>query len=585
MRMSVRVSLCLLSGFLWSGPGACNPAADAGPGPLDDPASHVQAASGSPGHVLADDEGDGHDHDGHDHDAFRARHVLLLSIDGLHQTDLAHFVATHRSSTLATLSEHGIQYSNAWVNALDGTPSNPSDSFPGLLALTTGGSSPSTGGWYDVSYARDLYPDKRCATPGTAVSYDETIELDNQSLWGSSAPGAGPTHDPVVVRARLDATKLPYHKTGDACSPVYPHSYLRVNTIFEVAHATGLHTAWSDKHLAYELVTGPSGKGVDDFFAPEINSDATQLPGTGASAGEDFTTKAAYTEVYDDFKVQAILNQIDGRWSDDGLAGATDVIGAPGVPAIFGMNFQAVSVAQKDAKWGPGGYLDADRTPSPELADALTHTDASIGKMVTALHAKGLLDSTLLIVTAKHGQSPIDKALLARRDGDAVASIVDAVAPVAGHIEDDVALYWLTRSSQAQQGANALRAAPADGSSSDPNLGMVFTMWSPSFAAMFGDPLVDPRTPDIIVQPEKGTIYSLSTKKWAEHGGFADDDAHVGLLLSNPALGRRTVAQKVRTKQVAPTILRVLGLDPTRLEAVQKEATEVLPGLGRGSHD
>jgi len=367
------------------------------------------------------------------------KHVLLLSIDGMHEIDLSRFIANHPSSHLAHLARRGVRYTNAYVNALDGTPTNPSDSFPGLLALTTGGSSPTTGGWYDVSYARELYPDATCTTPGTSVAYDESLENDNSSLWGDA--GATPTHDPAVVRTRLAPSHMPYRKTATGCSPVYPHDYIRTNTIFEVAHAAGLHTAWSDKHPAYELVTGPSGEGLDDFFAPEINSNATNLPGTGASAGEDFTTKAAYTEVYDDYKVAAILNEIDGKWSDAGLAGATDVVGRPGVPAIFGMNFQAVSVAQKDAKWGPGGYADASGTPSAELADALAHTDASIGRIVAELRAKGLEESTLVIVTAKHGQSPIDKTKVAKRDGDAIAALVDAAAPVVGHIEDDVALY------------------------------------------------------------------------------------------------------------------------------------------------
>jgi len=50
---------------------------------------------------------------------------------------------------------------------------------------------------------------------------------------------------------------------------VYPHSYLKVNTVFEVARAAGLRTAWSDKHPAYEILNGPSGAGVQDLFTPE----------------------------------------------------------------------------------------------------------------------------------------------------------------------------------------------------------------------------------------------------------------------------------------------------------------------------
>ena len=75
----------------------------------------------------------------------------------------------------------------------------------------------------------------------------------------------------------------------------------------------------------------------------------------------------------------------------------------------------------------------------------------------------------------------------------------------------------------------------------------------------------------------KGTIYSLSKKKDAEHGGFADDDSHVLLVVSNPRLAPRRVRAEVRTKQVAPTILRALGLDPWALDAARAEGTEALP--------
>src|SRR5437667_344750 len=101
-----------------------------------------------------------------------------------------------------------------------------------LVALAACGADPSETAV--AQDARDLYADATCATPGTAVAYDEGADLDNSSLW--AAPGAGPTHDPAVWRARLAADHLPYRKTPGACTPVAPHSFLRVNTIFEVAH-------------------------------------------------------------------------------------------------------------------------------------------------------------------------------------------------------------------------------------------------------------------------------------------------------------------------------------------------------------
>jgi hypothetical protein len=37
--------------------------------------------------------------------------------------------------------------------------------------------------------------------------------------------------------------------------------------------------------------------------------------------------------------------------------------------------------------------------------------------------------------------------------------------------------------------------------------------------------------------------------------------------------------------QVAPTILKALGLDPHKLVAVQREGTQVLPGLETNGND
>ncbi len=507
------------------------------------------------------------------------RHVLLLSIDGLHQQDLAGFIAAHPASALAELAGHGVQYTNAWVNRLDGSATNPSDSFPGLLALITGGSSRTHGCWYDISYARDLFPAAAsCSgTPGTYAAYDESIEKNNAFLWGDAPPDDSPTHQPSVARSRYDLAQLPYAKSGTECSPVFPHQYLRVNTIFQVVKEQGLHTAWSDKHLAYDFVNGTSGEGVDDFFGPEINSDPSNSLIPTAPAGSSFTDKWSYTEVYDDFKVQAILNEIDGKWSDDGLPGATDTAGRrPGVPALFGMNFQALSVAQKSSA-ADGGYVDANATPGAQVADALSHTDASIAKMIARLKARRLYDRTLIIVTAKHGQSPIDKSLYTPVDGDAVVDLLDgAGATVAGHIEDDVALYWLADASTAPAAVAALTSPTA---TPDPRAEQVLSTADAEFVAMFGDPSKDSHVPDVIVKVTKGTIYSLSTKKEAEHGGFADDDAHVGLLLSNPGLRASTNNTVVRTKQVAPTILRALDIPPSALDAVRAEGTEVLPGV------
>ena len=456
------------------------------------------------------------------------KHVLLLSIDGLHETDLTNYIAANPASALAGLAGHGLHYSNA-------SSAKPSDSFPGLLAMLTGGTPRSTGVYYDDSYDRALSaPGSDCTVMGTEIVYDESIDIKTDAIDG----GGG-----------IDEAKLPLDP-ANGCKPVYPHQFLRVNTLFEVVKAAGGLTAWSDKHPAYEIVNGPSGKGVDDLFVPEINSD------------DAITAKASNTATYDDTKVAAILNEIDGK-THDGKA-------ASGVPAVFGMNFQAVSVGEKTA-----GYTDAKGTPSADLAEALKHTDASIGKMVAELAAKGLDKETLVIISAKHGQSAIDPALKKIVDKKMIPNLLEGMQKDLGAqvTQDSIALIWLADQSKTSDAVAALEAAKDKAA-------IVDIYDAAKVSAMFGDATKDSRIPDIVVQPANGVIYAKPTAtKIAEHGGFGEDDTHVAILLSNPALTASVVADPVTTTQIAPTILSALGLDPEALQAVKAEGTKVLPGF------
>jgi hypothetical protein len=533
-----------------------------------------------------------------------AQRVLLISVDGLHQADLAHCLAAGTCPSLARLAGSGVVYGAARTTT-------PSDSFPGLLSMLTGGTPKSTGVYYDDSYDRTLYaPGSHCAAgaangPGIEVVFDETIDVDAGKLFSGG----------------IDPAKLPLAKgAGGACTPVYPHEFLRVNTVFEVVKAAGGRTAWSDKHPAYDLVNGPSGHGVDDLYTPEINS---LIAGAGVSNGvdlagskalcdgsnslppakvSDFNNCIPAVEAYDDSRVQAIINQIDGRKSDGSAGG--------GVPTLFGMNFQTVSVSQK---LPVGGYLDARGTPRVPLAGAIAHVDAALGRMVAELQARGLLDSTLIIVTAKHGQSPIDRATLAMESGGrgqaavpdpagsiaAAGAVTDApssftnpnggsVYSTNGHLQtDDIGLVWLQDQSKAPAVAARLQADAAKLHADRLPAGTVFASSVSSGAALAalygdptsGDPVAAARAPNIVIQPNAGVIYSDSAKKAAEHGGGSMDDTHIALLVSLGGLKAATVADPVSTTQIAPTILQALGLDPAQLQAVQKEGTTALPGL------
>ena len=147
---------------------------------------------------------------------------------------------------------------------------------------------------------------------------------------------------------------------------------------------------------------------------------------------------------------------------------------------------------------------------------------------------------------------------------------------VAQETADDVALIWLADQSQSSKAVAALESDLKNG-----NHARIEKIYAGErLEDQFGDPALG-RTPDIIIQPIPGTIYSKSAKKIAEHGGFVEDDTHVLLVVSNPKLHGKVVSDRVENKQVAPTILTALGLEPERLEAVRgEEHTRVLPDLG-----
>ncbi|MCU1334980.1 MAG: type phosphodiesterase/nucleotide pyrophosphatase [Bryobacterales bacterium] len=261
------------------------------------------------------------------------------------------------------------------------------------------------------------------------------------------------------------------------------------------------------------------------------------------------------------------------------------------------MNFQAVSVGQKLLEKGvKGGYLDAAGTPTTKMMDEFVFVDDALGQMVSELKKRDLLESTLIIITAKHGQSAIDTNRfqklgkgISTTPANVVAGFLPAGSPEnpntpakggldpIGPTQDDVSLLWLAPGASVTSAVAALEASGTAGI----GLGQIF--YGPSLQTMFNAPGLppggDPRTPDIIVQPNVGVIYTGSSKKQAEHGGFAHDDTNVIMLLSNPQFEASTVTTFVETTQVAPTILQALGLDPGSLDAVQKEGTAVLPGL------
>src|SRR5579864_8232407 len=407
------------------------------------------------------------------------KRVLLISVDGMHAVDFLNCAngisgANHGEPycpALAALAKHGINYVAA-------STSKPSDSFPGLTAIITGGSPALTGVYYDVAYSRNLQGPATTTGNGNAAGpctpgqvptgytteYEEGIDIDQTQVNGG-APGAALTDGTI---ASIDPKKLP-RDPANGCAPVWPWQFVRANSIFSVIHQQGGFSAWSDKHPAYSSVASGLGpEALDDFYAPEINSTVIGLPGVATPTGVNCTNVVdptadltAWTnsfqniQCYDTLKVDAVLNWIDGK----------NHLGTKKteVPTIFGMNFQAVSVGQKlieKSNNTTGGYLDAAGTPSAALLNEFQFVDASIAAFVSELKKRGLYDSTLIVITAKHGQSPIDPSRYVGQtiNGTSPATLLSNAGFIPdsestngsgiGPTEDDVSLLWLKSSSE-----------------------------------------------------------------------------------------------------------------------------------------
>lgn len=501
------------------------------------------------------------------------QHVILLSIDGLHQADLTDPATRQYLPNISALASNGISYTNV-------TGSSPSDSFPGTAALLTGASPRNTGVFYDDSYSRTLTaPGGTAASPrGTQVEFAENVDINLKLL-----SGGGPTSGPGAYAAgAINTAVLPLNCLSGTCVPVTPNKYLNTNTIFDVASKAGLITAFSDKHpAAYTIFSGKSGTSLTDNYSPEINAQTAIDPAQGgklvdASTNVNgltlVTTTSNYrnTEKYDDLKVTAMLNRIDGK---TGLGDA-----AQATPAISYMNFQAVSVTQKlgSNATGTGGIsiVNGVEVVNPALQDALSHTDASVGQIVAELKARGQDGNTLLILTAKHGQDPRIGAAAQNSSNTIPNALAAAGIKVAQATQDDVALIYLVDQSQAAAAAAVIQ-----------NLGPSAGIDTVLAGSQFGSPSTDDRTPDLIVKLLPGFLFdgnTQSTVKRAEHGGLVPDDLNVPLILSGSGLGAgligSTINSAVLTTQVAPTILFELGLDPTQLDGVRLEGTAVLPG-------
>jgi hypothetical protein len=303
---------------------------------------------------------------------------------------------------------------------------------------------------------------------------------------------------------------------------------VRVNTIFEVVQQNLGATAWAGTDAATtDLLRGPSGKGL---------------------------TEACDTASDDRARVEMLLRWIEG----------------PRVPVLFGMSFTSFAQSQKT-----DGYRDPLGIFSPGLTNALQLIDNSVDRIVRALKAKQLFDSTWIAIASPYGQSPMDQRQRLVIPASRIAQVLNAAIPggVAHVSSGDAAMIWLRDPANTKKAATALRDAAV-------KLGIQDIYWGTRLALTLNTPGKDPRMPDIMLQSRAGVVWtSEGDRSRMFHGGLMDEDTHVALMISGPQLTGRSDPTYVPTTQLAPLLLRSLGMEKFDLKALHIEHSPALPGI------
>ena len=312
------------------------------------------------------------------------------------------------------------------------------------------------------------------------------------------------------------------------CKPLVPHDLVRVNTIFEVISEKFGPTAWAgEDRVTTDLLRGPSGKGLNTACEDAANDNA---------------------------RVDALMGWIDGH----------------AVPTLFGMSFSGVAESQRR-----DGYLDGLGTPSAGLTKALVVLDESIGRIVQELKAKQLFDSTWIAIAAPYAQSPMDVRERKVLPMAKIREIADSVVPggVAHISAGGMAMIWLADGRNTNRVVKALADAAM-------TLGIQDIYYGNRLALTLNAPAADPRMPDIILQPRVGVRWSSgSDNELMSYGGMLDQDTHVALMISGAQLTGRADPTYVPTTQLAPLLLRAVGMEKFDLRALHLEHSPALPGI------
>ena len=300
-------------------------------------------------------------------------------------------------------------------------------------------------------------------------------------------------------------------------------------------------------------------------------------------------------------------------WSAD--AAITVIRNDPGwrgmLVSLGGIDKMGHMWGPEDEETGPPGS-DQEMRHMPFIAKT---ADAQVGKIVNALKARGLLDDTLVVITADHAAQtgrefygrfdtfppgvpdsnlcdPATGSTGLRsdcnwyygRDADevyldpspAIAGLRDALGPnLRFSYQDGHVATWLNDRSRAsrEEAADALLDLPGVIASFRLNdaeddyrlagvnrMGLRELLWFLGHANELVDTMAAPYGPDAVALLKTDVTYGVM----GDHGGHNRIVQNIPMVFSGPGVGSRDSLKEIRLVDVLPTILETMGIDYDR---------------------
>jgi hypothetical protein len=206
--------------------------------------------------------------------------------------------------------------------------------------------------------------------------------------------------------------------------------------------------------------------------------------------------------------------------------------------------------------------------------EAIEFLDGLVGDLLKALDAMGIRERTTVIVSADHGFSDVDPARVVAPASDAGGHRLAGLA--ARGIE-----HYLSNTGGASMGVyvrDKARSAEAVAAlRAEPWCEAVYCEEPKAHCDLSLTSLHDyfpGRSPDIMVDLDDDT--ALNFPQAGQHGSLRHDDMSIPLILSGAGIASGRIEGEARLVDVAPTVLRLLGLPPEGLRPDGRVLEEAL---------